>query len=211
MFVVIRLKDGSITMRAGAGSHMAMMGEEDNLIVSGWYGIRGGTVTLHIDAREGNISDAEIDRLIRSRIFSEVIPRDPIIIEFKTSHPAPAEMEERLRILRMANENERLYIPKDRKELFEVIQTLETSSPNVKGVLVKMTDGQLELRLVGSEEGSHRSFVLLDETMVWKGVVVGIPEENFLFFLKDEFYGYPPSKKTKAFLRKKFGDCKVEP
>ncbi|MBI5299186.1 MAG: hypothetical protein HY877_02670 [Deltaproteobacteria bacterium] len=69
MFVVVRLKDGSIEMRAGAGLHMAMMGENDDLIASGWYEVKGRTVTLHIDGREGDISDMEIDRLIRSRVF----------------------------------------------------------------------------------------------------------------------------------------------
>lgn len=210
MFMVVRLKDGSIVMRAGAGSHLPMKGKDDR-VASGWYEIKGGTVTLHIDDRESGISDVEMDRLIRSRIFFETIRGDLITIEFKTLHPAPANMEERLRILRTANKNERIYIPKDRAELFEAVRTFEIFREAIKGVLVRMTDGEFELRMVGNEEGTHHSLVLLGEKVVWEGFVMGIPEKNFLSFQDEELYGLPLSSKTKIFLRKKFGDFGIEP
>ena len=209
MFMVVRLKDGSIVMRAGAGSHQSMLGEDDR-VASGWYGIKEGTVALHIDDRESDTSDMEMDRLIRSRIFFYTIRGDLITIKFETPHPAPANMEERLRILRTANKNERIYIPKDRAKLFKAVRTFKTFREDIKGVLVKMTDGELELRLVGSEEGTHHSLVLFGEKVVWEGFVMGKPEENLLSFQNKEYYGPPHSNKTKTFLHKKFGDCKFE-
>lgn len=214
MFVIVRMEDGSVVMRAGAGYHAPMRatgGQVD--LAGGEYGVTGGKVILRVtDIYAKGVSSTEIDRLVRARVFADDVSilwnrdsGDLVVVEFKAPLPAAPTVEERLRILRTANGNDYTYIPNNRDELFGASGVIE-KLPNVadiKAVIVEMADGTLELR-IASNNWTHRSLVLLGEKMVWSGLIIGYPENNILSFTTDPYYS--TSTRIKRFLNEKFGE-----